>query len=137
MKKIDVSVPGAREKFEEWIASRGGIQVWNNINLSNPGAGETFTPVLNPQGQTSCKPSWSVQSGEIITDLSRFRFVKSWTEVKRFRIGIRMGRQGLLIKVTDGGTRRIDAALEKYPESQYVFDYETQEAVIQVPVWED
>jgi hypothetical protein len=137
MKKIDVSVPGAREKFEEWIASRGGIQVWNNINLSNPGAGETFTPVLNPQGQTSCKPSWSVRAGEIITDLSRFRFVKSWTEVKRFRIGIRMGRQGLLIKVTDGGIRRIDAALNKYPESRYVFDYETQEAVIQVPVWED
>ncbi len=37
------------------------------------------------------------------------------------------------MKVTDGGTRRIDAALDKYEDSTYVFDYETQEAVIQIP----
>ena len=34
--KIFVGVVGARPKFEDWIANRGGVQVWDNVNLSTP-----------------------------------------------------------------------------------------------------
>lgn len=55
-------------------------------------------------------------------------------EVKRFHIGLRKGTQGFLIKVTDGGTRRIWRELAKAgPGSIYTFDYSTQEAVILKP----
>jgi hypothetical protein len=40
----------------------------------------------------------------------------------------------VVMKVTDGGTRRIRAALAKYGEdSWYEFDYSTQESVIFLP----
>jgi hypothetical protein len=134
-KKIQIGVPGARKKFETWIRDRGGVQVWNNLNFSNPDAGQQFTPALTA-GIPTGKPHWSVGRGEVITDINRFQFVKSWKEVKRFRVGVRMGRQGLSLKVTDGGTRRIRAACDKYPGSSYRFDYMTQEAIIEVPEFE-
>ena len=151
-KIIQVGVPGAKEKFETWIRDRGGVQVWNNLNLSNPDAGQQFTPAykdaIKPDGEGDLsgwipypQPHWSVGRGEIITDISRFRFVKSWKEVKRFRVGVRMGSQGLSLKVTDGGTRRIRAACAKAEEQYHVpasyhFDYEFQEAVIEIPEFE-
>jgi len=55
-------------------------------------------------------------------------------EVRRFRVGVRAGRQGLSLKVTDGGSRKIKAAVEKAGEgAYYVFDYYNQEAVILAP----
>jgi len=52
-------------------------------------------------------------------------------EVKRFRVGVRMDSQGLCLKVTDGGSRRILRELLKVGDgSFYEFDYFTQEAVI-------
>jgi hypothetical protein len=147
-KIIQVGVPGAREKFEKWIAERGGVQVWDNLNLSNSDAGQQFTPALtdgevpgiddahHKVQKAYPQPHWSVGRGEVITDISRFRFVKSWKEVKRFRVGVRMGSQRMSLKVTDGGTRRIRAACDKFPGSSYHFDYSTQEAVIEIPEFE-
>jgi hypothetical protein len=55
-------------------------------------------------------------------------------EVKRFRVGVRAGSQGLSLKVTDGGTRRIRSAVKRAGEGAYYkFDYSTQEAVIFKP----
>lgn len=55
-------------------------------------------------------------------------------EVKRFHIGLRMGSQGLIVKVTDGGTRRIRHEVAKAGDgAYYTFDYGTQEAVIMRP----
>lgn len=145
-KRIQIGVPGAREKFELWIKTRGGVQVWENINLSNMDAGDQYTPALETvkvpmeNGGINAvpyhKPHWSVRQGELITDIKRFRFVKSWKEVKRFHVGVRMGAQGFTMKVTDGGTRKIRAACDKYPGSSYRFDYEFQEAIIEVPEFE-
>jgi hypothetical protein len=40
----------------------------------------------------------------------------------------------MTFKVTDGGTRKIRAAVDKAGEgATYEFDYETQEAIITVP----
>jgi hypothetical protein len=143
---IQIGVPGVRNKFEDWIKNRGGVQVWENVDLSNLNAGDMFTPALKtvqiPEENGGInaipypQPHWRVQRGEVITDITRFRFVKSWKEVKRFHVGVRMGDSGLRVKVTDGGTRKIRAACDKYPGSSYRFDYEFQEAVIEVPEFE-
>jgi hypothetical protein len=131
----DVTVPGVREKFETWIRDRGGVQVWENLNLSNPGAGRQFTPALQTIDEPgmlagrapSPAPHWSVGRGEVVTSIDRFRFVASWAEVKRFRVAIRRGAQGFTLKCTDASSAKIHKELEKYPGSTYRFDYERQE----------
>ena len=145
--RIVVTTVGVRPKFEEWIADRGGVQVWNNLNLSNHDAGHQFTPALTQvevpieNGGVNMvptpQPHWSVGRGEVVTDINRFRFVKSWKEIKRFRVGVRMGSQGMSLKVTDGGTRRIRATQAKFPEAYYHFDYSSQEAVFEIPEYEE
>lgn len=156
-KRIQVGVPGARERMETWVKERGGVQVWNNINLSNPGAEEQFTPAFDNHityymegvlitidgilGEPTRAPSWSVARGELITDLSRFRFVKRWEEVARFHVAIRRGSQGLSLKCTDASSARIWKSTAYWTKrrgvpASYHFDYDTQEAVIEVPEFE-
>jgi hypothetical protein len=137
-KRIDIYVPECREKFAEWIKSRGGVARWRNINLSNPDAGDQYTPALT-DGKETGKPHWSVEYAETITDLSRFRFVKELKEVKRFHVAVHSAF--LSFKLTDASSRKIRKMCAKYstPEApaSYHFDYETQECVITVPVWEN
>jgi hypothetical protein len=137
MDKIIVNVPGVRDKFQTWINNRGGVQVWKNINLSNPDAGNTFTPALKiREGEETIpypQPHWSMERGEVITDINRFKFVKAFKEVKRFHVAIRVSGNGLTLKCTDASTRRIRAACDKFPGSVYRFDYDTQECVIEIP----
>lgn len=143
-KPITVSVPGARAKFEEWIKTRGGILVWENVNLSDPGAGAMFTPVRDAEGKENDKnayPKWTHRYHETCTDIKDFKFVKEMVEVNRFRVAIRMGSQGLTLKLTDASTKKLNKALDKAKEktgqdASYRFDYDTQEAVIEVPLWE-
>lgn len=138
MARIYVGALGAREKFEDWIKNRGGVRVWKNVSLPNTGAGEMFTPANDPEGGRYPKPNWSVDCGEtVITDINAFRFVKSWQERKRFHVAIRRNGNGLSFKCTDASSRKIWAACEKFPGSSYRFDYATQEAVIEVPEWEE
>uniref|UniRef100_A0A6M3JEC9 Uncharacterized protein n=1 Tax=viral metagenome TaxID=1070528 RepID=A0A6M3JEC9_9ZZZZ len=159
MKIYDVMVPGCREKFETWIRDRGGVQVWRNLNLSNPGAGNQFTPatmVIETARQEAGylgkkigdtvpypNPHWSVGAGEVVTDIKRFRFVKSFKELKRIRVALRRG-SGLNFCLTDGSQRKLDRALdaarEKYEDVVYrkdggLFDYE-RFIVVEVPEWE-
>jgi hypothetical protein len=69
----------------------------------------------------------------VITSAADIDVIKD-REVKRFRVGLRRGAQGMSIKVTDAGTRRIREAVTKAGDgAHYVFDYETQEAVILAP----
>ena len=141
-KIYDIMVLGAKEKFAEWIKSRGGVMVWHCVNLSNL-TGPTFTPALTEYPPTrglvqTRKPSWTVSSlpGETITDLARFRFAKELKEVRRFRVAIRPSSNGMAMKLTDASSKRVRAATDKAgDEATYRFDYETQEAVIEVPVW--
>lgn len=136
MKIYEMTVPGAKEKFTAWIAGRGGVAVWPCVNLSNL-TGPTFTPALT-DGKPTTKPGW--QYGpccETITDLSRFRFAREVKEVKRFRVAVRPKSSGMAFKLTKGSAERLKRAIEKAGgDSVYRFDYEHQEAVIEVPVWE-
>lgn len=147
--QIEVLSPGCRERFKKWIAERGGVRLWNNANLSDPDAGMMFTPAKTEK-TAECepedypKPHWSRTEGELVTDINRFKFVVKMHEVKRFHVATRMGGNGMSIKVTDGGSRRIDSACNKATETygrpaSYEFDYEDEDeenAVILVPIWE-
>jgi hypothetical protein len=122
-------------KIWDWIKTRGGLAVWRSINLSNAGASWT-TPVNDDKGNKVEKPTWQAAQSPTRTITSADDVeVSVPKEVKRFRVGIRIGAQGLSLKVTDGGYRRIKAAVEKAYDTHeksawYVFDYSTQEAVI-------
>lgn len=134
--KIFVGVVGARAKFEDWIANRGGVQVWDNVNLSTPGKGPMFTPANDVDGTPTVKPSWSVARGEVVTSIHRFAFVKAWKEVKRFHVAIRPGSQGMSFKLTDASSRRVWKVADQNPGAHYRFDYDTQECVFEMPVME-
>ncbi len=125
------------QKFWEWLKTRGGLAIWESINLSNPGKSWT-TPFANEKGEPYRKPTWEAENtpSRIITDPSDV-VVSLPREWKRFHISIRRGDQGFIMKVTDASTRRIRTAVEKAYEitkktSWYQFDYETQEAVIMI-----
>src|ERR1700693_5710362 len=91
--------------FDEWIRTRGGLAVWRSINLSNPGASWT-TPLRNADGSPVTKPTWEAanQPERVITDPADV-VVSVDKEVQRFHVALRMGSQGLSIKVSDGGSR--------------------------------
>lgn len=138
--RIDVTVPGVREKFAGWVAQRGGVAVWENANLSTPDAGEQFTPAVT-DGAPTPQPHWSVKPiPEIVTDLARFRFVKSFREVGRRKIAVRVSGNGLMLKLTDASTRKVNNFQDSYKEKHGVrpfYRFEDDEAVFEVAEWED
>jgi hypothetical protein len=136
MDKIDVLAPGSRPKFEEWIAKRDGVAVWENVSLSGPLHGTTFTPRLDKDGKEYGSPHWSLGLKETIRDIARFRFAKAMREVRRLRIHLRMGSQGLIIKLTDHSSKRVRAAMDKAGKDAG-YHFEGDEAVITVPEWEE
>ena len=132
-----IAVLDCKDKFKEWIDKRGGITIWKNINLSNPGAGEMFTPALTTEGKEYPKPSFTVSFHETVKDLSKFIFVKEIKEVKRIKVAIRKSSNGLILKLTTPSTNKLQKALAKYGDnSRYHFDYDRQEAVISIAIWE-
>ena len=140
--RIRIMVPGAREKFTDWIANRGGVARWRNINMSNPDGGDMYTPVNAQDGQPMTKPHWGVLWEENITDIKRFQFARETKEVKRFRVAIRRGANGLQFKCTDASSRKIRENQRRLEEKlhttvTYHFDYDSQECVLESIAWED
>ena len=124
--------PENAPKMKEWLARRGGIAIWESINLSNPGASWS-TPALREDGSPMAQPTWEAAKtpSRVITD-EREIVVVTRKEVKRFRVAIR--RAGLSFKCTDKSSKRIQEALAKAgKDASYHFDYEEQKAVITVP----
>lgn len=119
-----------------WLRERGGILVWPSINLANPGASWT-TPALTEEGQPSTKPTWQAANEPLrhITEIADVDVCRA-KELKRFHVAVRRGSQGMSLKVSDGGSRRIrsevDKARTRHGAAWHVFDYDTQEAVIMI-----
>jgi len=134
--------PEQAHKVAEWIENRGGAAVWQSVNLSNPGATWT-TPYLSEDGTKYGKPNWQCDhSPDLIIKNPDSVGVVRFALARRFRVGVRLGSNGLSWKVTDGGTRHIRSAMAREAEKidaelrdyvTYTFDYETQEALILVP----
>ena len=109
-----------------WIKDRGGVLVWKSINLSNP-SGLWLAPALDEEGKPYTKPNWQCDSSpdRHITTVDEV-VVATTKEVKRFHVAVRQA--GLSFKVTDGGSRRIRAEVEKAAAKHgkpagYRFDY--------------
>ena len=122
------------EKMLEWIKSRGGLAIWNSVNLSNPGSSWT-TPANKEDGTPTAKPSWELadKPERIITDASECEVITA-KEVKRFHVAIRRGSEGFSFKLTDASSRKVKEAVKKAGnEAWYEFDYGSQECVILVP----
>ena len=124
----------AAPKIAEWLRERGGLLIWRSVDLSDPGRTMT-TPYKGPNGEVVGKPHWSVanEPERHITDAKEVRV--AWDrEVKRFHVAVRRGAQGLMLKLTDGSSRKVRKEVEKAGEGAYYeFDYGTQEAVIMAP----
>lgn len=111
-------------KFLDWIKNRGGVALWRSINLSNPGASWS-SPAKTLEGSPTPQPTWEAGKTpeKVITDPEKIVVFTSKV-VKRFHVGVRTGSQGLSLKVTDGGSRRIRKEVEKAGKGAYhVFDY--------------
>jgi hypothetical protein len=118
--------------MREWLTNRGGLAIWECLDLNNPGKTWT-TPALSKDGKPTEKPHWA--AGKVIatvTDLGQV-VVTVPKEVKRFHVATRMGANGLKIKLTDASGRKVRAAEAKYPEAWHEFDYDNQDAIIFVP----
>ena len=125
------------EKIRTLIETRGGVHLWDCLDLSN--ASKTwFTPAHDATGQPTGKPHWS--AGKILRTVTALDEVEVLTPklIRRFHVGVKRG-YGLTFVVTDAGTRRIHAAVEnanlRRPDNDawYEFDYEQQDALIFVP----
>jgi len=118
----------------QWFQERGGIAVWKSLDMSSPGRSWT-TPLRDAEGNPMPRQDWRMEEtpsltitdpAEVVVDVPR--------EVKRFRVAIKAGAQGMLLKCGDGASRRIRRECQNAGgESWYEFDYATQEAVIFVP----
>lgn len=121
-------------QIAEWLQKRGGIAIWESVNLSNPGASWT-TPAYNKDGTPTAKPTWEAASkpARIIRDPSEVVVSKD-VELKRFHVAVRFGSQGMMLKVSDGGSRRIRREVVKAGDGAYhLFDYAEQSAIIMKP----
>jgi hypothetical protein len=121
-------------KILDWIKNRGGIAVWHSLNLSNPGMSWTC-PVNDAQGNVKTKPYGEAENepSRIITSTDDV-LVHTDVEVKRLKVHTRMGKQGLMVKLTDHSTMRVHKAIQEAGSYAYhLFDYDRQEAVIFAP----
>jgi hypothetical protein len=125
-------------QWTNWIASRGGIAVWQTLGPVYPPA-RCYWPLLSLDGLPCSAPRADVGDtpAEIITDPARVEVV-TYRAFERFVVGVRHGAQRLSLRVDEDGRRRIDEALERARREGHVdvmheFDYQTHEVVILVP----
>ncbi len=122
------------EQIWKWFQERGGIAIWKSVDMSNPGRSWT-TPLRDAEGNPTARQDWRMEQTPslIITDPAEV-VVDVPKEVKRFRVAVRAGSQGLTLKCSDASSRRIRRECAKAgQESWHEFDYARQEAVIFVP----
>ena len=105
MAKLTI-VPENAEKISTWLKTRGGVAIWNSVNLSNPG-GRWLTPKRQETGEDYTKPTWQAENTPEIITVADDILVAVPKLVKTLRIALRIGRQGLSIKLTDASSRRV------------------------------
>lgn len=130
---VHIVTPENAPRIREWFATRGGIAVWSSADLSDP-AWSCTTPLRGEDGAPTPKPHWKASTPPTAITDRAFVGVTSYEEVRRFRVALRRGAQGLKIKLTDHSSAKLRAALDKAGDGAvYQFDYEDQQAVILAP----
>jgi hypothetical protein len=118
----------------KWFQERGGIAVWKSVDMTNAGRSWT-TPIRDAEGNPMPRQDWRMEETPSLTITNPAEVVVDVPKVvKRFRVAIKVGAQGMLLKCSDASSRRIRRECQKAgEESWYEFDYATQEAVIFMP----
>ena len=118
--------------FARWMKTGGGVAVWGNVYLGEDT--RWSTPVLT-NGVPTTKPNYKATNEpmDIITDAEEIE-VLEYEEFKRIPLRLRVGSQGLSLKLTDADNRRVNKALAAAGVgATYDYDYFTQEAVVLRP----
>lgn len=99
--KIEV-LKEERDRMLVWIADRGGVAVWEAIDLAIAGR-RTFTPADNN------RPGWQYGAMPIaiITDPDDIAVYEEHL-YKAIPVTLRAARGGLLLKVSDKSQRKVD-----------------------------
>ena len=118
-------------KIAEWMISRGGILVWQNLDMS-ANMGDTITPATDASGNPTSKPYWYCGNAKAISSIDEIEvFTKK--EVARIPVAVKQrGSIRLKLVLTDGSARKLEKAKAKHPGSWHEYDYEEQSAVIYV-----
>ncbi len=126
-------------RFWYWIRKRKGLAKWNSIDLSDLGKSWT-SPVIGKDGNRITKPHWkSADEPALVCTNPDEVMIVTDKEVKRFRVALRMGSQGMTLKCTDASSAKIRRTLAAINDTRddkaasYHFDYDMQEAVFTVP----
>lgn len=111
-------------KFKDWLQNRGGIAVWVSQRI---GDGQTWSaPALNLDGTPHEPDIWQLRGSKpvrICTDPADVQVCVD-VEVKRFHVAVRMGSQGMSLKLTDASTAKVRREVAKAGDgAYYVFDY--------------
>ena len=132
-KSVVYCSPEQAPLFLDWIRTREGIAHWSTINLSNPGQSWS-APVVSKEGARLARPHTYAQTEpDFIVTSTDDVVVTQGKEVKRFHVGLE--RHGMAYKLTDGGSRRVRAAVEKAGDRAW-YEFHGQDAVIMVPDFE-
>jgi len=109
-----VVMPENASLIKKWLAERGGIAVWESIDMSDLGASWT-TPAHDADGKPTTKPHWKSgnQPARIITDQAEV-VVEVPRELETFRVTVRVSGNGLMLKLTDGSQRKLEKKMAKH-----------------------
>ena len=121
-------------KILDWIKTRGGVAVWRSVNLSNPGMSWTC-PLNDEYGVAKPRPYFEAEGtpSRVIKSTDEI-MVHTDVEVKRFKIHLRMSSNGLMLKLTDHSSAKVNKAVREAGKDAYhLFDYATEQAVILAP----
>lgn len=99
-----------------FITQRDGAEVWESALIGQ--SRTMFLPVKDKDGKAECvKPHWSCQDKptRVLTKLEEVE-VSVTREVKRVKLALRMGSQGMSLKLTDGSKRKCEKAVDAATE---------------------
>ena len=106
-------------RFKDWLTSRGGIAVWQSLDLRHAGA-TCSTPALTPEGEPTGKPGWqwANKPARIVT---KAHDVGVYREALFKAVRVSLGRSG---KLTDASQRKIDRLLAQCREKHKTASYQ-------------
>jgi len=127
-------------KFREWIATRGGVIVWENQEIGGGAAREVMTPALTEDGAPYPPPNWRYGK-PLLLDVDS-AIVGTFTVLEKFRGRVKKFYWGMgLAAATEAKAeklcelRRLRSPSSKF-EYRYTFDFDYGATYAQVEIGE-